>query len=63
MSALLDQVKEANEKNRRNVHLAMEEFNVKLAQEANGYPMSVTRYQDRYIALENGEAEIVENAS
>jgi hypothetical protein len=39
MSALLKQVEEANEKNRRNAHLAMEEFARKLAQEANGIPM------------------------
>lgn len=62
MSALLEQIEQANEKNRRNVHLAMEEFSKKLAQEANGIPMSVTRYQDRYVALANGEAEIIKNA-
>lgn len=62
MSALLKQVQKANEKNRRNVDVAMAEFSRKLAQEANGIPMSVTRYQDRYVALENGEAEIVKNA-
>lgn len=62
MSELLRQVQKANEKNRRNVHVALAEFSRKLALEANGIPMSVTRYQDRYVALDHGEAVIVKNA-
>lgn len=62
MSVLKEQIKKADAQNRRNLHVAMSEFSQKLAQEANGVPMSVTRYQDRYVALENGEAQIVKNA-
>lgn len=62
MSELLKQIEKANEQNRRNVYLAMEEFAQKLAMEANGFPMEVKRYQDRYIVRENGEAEVIKNA-
>ncbi len=61
MSELLKQIEKANEKNRRNVHLAMADFAEKLTQEANGIPMKRTRYQNRYVVRKNGKAEIVEN--
>lgn len=61
MSEMLKQIEEANEKNRRNVRLAMAEFAEKLTQEANGIPMKRTRHQNRYVVRKNGKAEIVEN--
>jgi hypothetical protein len=62
MSEILKQVYKINEINRRNVDVAAAEFSRKLAQEANGIPMKVTRYQDRYVAGENGESYIIKNA-
>jgi hypothetical protein len=62
MSEILEQVQRINENNRERVDIAAAEFSRKLHDEANGIPMKVTRYQDRYVARENGEARIVKNA-
>jgi len=62
MSEILKRVQEINENNRKRVDVAAAEFSRKLVDEANGIPMSVTRHQDRYVALENGEAKIIKNA-
>lgn len=58
MSELLRQVEEANEKNRRNVHLAMEEFARKLADSANGIPMQVERFGECHFYKANGDVVI-----
>lgn len=62
MSEILKRIKEANENNRRNRDHLIAEFDRKVVAEMNGTPMSVTRENDEYVMLKDGELKKVVSA-
>lgn len=55
MSEILEQVYRINEINRQRVDIAAAEFSRKLADEANGIPMKVTRHGYLYVGRSEAE--------
>ena len=55
MSDILEQVHRINEINRQRVDVAAAEFSRKLANEANGIPMKVTRHGYSYVGRSASE--------
>jgi len=62
MSEILKRIKKANENNRRNMDHLIAEFDRKVVAEMNGTPMSVTRENDEYVMLKDGELKKVVSA-